>query len=250
MTEKIKVNDFTLAKWTSHGAISNNKRKSAFTLAEVLITLGIIGVIAAMTIPAVINSTQNKEKEISLKKNYSLLQQALLSMSNEYGQKIVPGLLTRSEFKEMLEKQFLIMKQCGYGSNQPSACVPNLSEDFISTTYKTLNGYSTPLRLFDDGQILLNDGSFIMLENPTGSLNLLISVDVNGYQKGPNRWGNDLFTFKLMPNGQLLPYGHPQTGNQAFVNNYCSTSATYAYNGMTCTYKALTESNYFKKLPR
>ncbi|MFQ8625733.1 MAG: type II secretion system protein [Candidatus Gastranaerophilaceae bacterium] len=39
-----------------------------FTLAEVLITLGIIGVVAALTLPAVITNTQNKERQEALKK--------------------------------------------------------------------------------------------------------------------------------------------------------------------------------------
>lgn len=47
----------------------------AFTLAEVLITLGIIGIVAAMTLPAAINKTKNKELEVAFKKSYSLLNQ-------------------------------------------------------------------------------------------------------------------------------------------------------------------------------
>ena len=47
-----------------------------FTLAEVLITLGIIGVVAAMTLPALINRVTYKEMETGLQKNYSLIQQA------------------------------------------------------------------------------------------------------------------------------------------------------------------------------
>ena len=47
---------FTLAEGATHVALWNNQRKIAFTLAEVLITLGIIGVVAALTIPALIQS--------------------------------------------------------------------------------------------------------------------------------------------------------------------------------------------------
>lgn len=45
--------------------------KNAFTLAEVLITLGIIGVVAAMTLPALINKTKNKELHTAFLKTYS-----------------------------------------------------------------------------------------------------------------------------------------------------------------------------------
>lgn len=45
----------------------------AFTLAEVLITLGIIGVVAALTIPALMNSTGNAEYVSAYKKTLSVL---------------------------------------------------------------------------------------------------------------------------------------------------------------------------------
>lgn len=52
-------------------------RIMAFTLAEVLITLGIIGIVAAMTLPSVINKIQNKDKTARLKKFYSSINQAV-----------------------------------------------------------------------------------------------------------------------------------------------------------------------------
>ena len=52
--------------------------KLAFTMAEVLITIGIIGLVAAMTLPGLINNAQNKEKVTALKKAYSVLSQATL----------------------------------------------------------------------------------------------------------------------------------------------------------------------------
>ena len=54
---------------------SGNYFKKAFTLAEVLITLGIIGVVAAMTLPSLINNIQSKQLEAGLKKQYSIISQ-------------------------------------------------------------------------------------------------------------------------------------------------------------------------------
>ena len=53
-----------------------------------MITLGIIGVVAALTLPALINDKQNKELEAKYKKVYSVMQQALLKMSYDEGQEI------------------------------------------------------------------------------------------------------------------------------------------------------------------
>ena len=52
--------------------------KSAFTLAEVLITLGIIGVVAAMTMPTLLNSTQGAQYRTAYKKALSVLSQAIV----------------------------------------------------------------------------------------------------------------------------------------------------------------------------
>lgn len=52
--------------------------QKGFTLAEVLITLGIIGIVAALTLPSMINNSNKKEFEALLKKQYSALQQAVL----------------------------------------------------------------------------------------------------------------------------------------------------------------------------
>lgn len=57
----------------------------AFTLAEVLITLGIIGVVAALTMPSLIADKRAKELETALKKNASVIQQAILMITYEDG---------------------------------------------------------------------------------------------------------------------------------------------------------------------
>ena len=55
-------------------------KKSAFTLAEVLITLGIIGVVAAMTITTLLAKYQEKQTVTKLKQTYSILSQAIRSV--------------------------------------------------------------------------------------------------------------------------------------------------------------------------
>ncbi|PWL77324.1 hypothetical protein DBY21_05240, partial [Candidatus Gastranaerophilales bacterium] len=60
--------------------------KKAFTLSEVLITLGVIGIVAAMTLPAVINNSRNKQLEAGLKRSYSVLGQALNMYQAETGE--------------------------------------------------------------------------------------------------------------------------------------------------------------------
>lgn len=57
----MKKTAFTLADGATHVAPLDNYRENAFTLSEVLITIGIIGIVAALTLPTIINDTKNKE---------------------------------------------------------------------------------------------------------------------------------------------------------------------------------------------
>lgn len=60
--------------------------KLGFTLAEVLITLGIIGVVAAMTIPTLISNHQKKQTVVKLQKAISVMNQAYKLSYDEVGE--------------------------------------------------------------------------------------------------------------------------------------------------------------------
>ena len=76
---------FTLAEGATHVALWNKQRKIAFTLAEVLITLGIIGIVAALTMPALIDNHNKKVVEARLEKFYSGMNQAIRMAELDYG---------------------------------------------------------------------------------------------------------------------------------------------------------------------
>ena len=237
--------------------------KKAFTLAEVLITLGIIGVVAAMTLPALVNQTRGKELETALQKAYSILQQALQQMQYDTG--MIPnhanfgseqGTTTTGtggggRFMDYFRPYFL-----SHGNCKTRECISQSYTDeegniqsMMTNKYKTYNKASNvATSLFDDCQMILSDGMFIMIENHISDI--LLTVDVNGLNKKPNRWGHDLFTFQIEESsGKLLPMGAPNT-SYTNLNTYCSTTSTNIHNGIACTYKALTEKDYFKNLPK
>lgn len=58
---------------------------NGFTLSETLITLGIIGVIAALTIPALITKHTKMQTTVKLKQTYSVMAQALRMAENDLG---------------------------------------------------------------------------------------------------------------------------------------------------------------------
>lgn len=226
-------------------------RNKGFTLAEVLITLGIIGVVAAMTLPALVNQTQGQELETGLKKAYSVIQAAYNQMTYDEGQIInSTNYRETTSFMKKFKKYFKLAKDC---NKSDCELADTDNEDLgakVSSHYKTYNNRPLMTSFLDDGQIMITDGMFFFAENNAadGRNILFITVDVNGYNKKPNRWGHDLFTFQVMDNGKLLPMG--AEGTTFDEDSYCSINSNNQYNGIACTYKALTEKDYFKNLPK
>lgn len=181
------------------------KNSSAFTLAEVLITLGIIGVVAALTIPALIQSQQNKATVSAVKKAYTTLSQAYTSAVQDNGPPETWDLSTYTSLLDILSPYLSLMKNCGTSSN----C--------SATSYHSLNGVDV-LPAGYMGSAMFKDGSAILTQMGTpkcttsrGSTNALknicceIMFDVNGPQK-PNVLGKDYFTFYVTKYG-LIPSG-------------------------------------------
>ena len=254
--------DTVFSRFTSHFSLN---RKAAFTLAEVLITLGIIGIVAALTLPVIISDVKNSQLEAGLKKAYSVLGQALNMYQAENGERIIAGDATnRRMIKSYLMQYIKSAKDCGFGGSDnkeglEKACLPNnykgIDGDFNgSAKYETYNGKSSiALDYFDDGQFVTPDGMLILIENSGGQWfgdQVFISVDVNGYNKKPNRLGQDLFMFQIDKNGALLPMGAKDTKYYSINDDYCSNTSTHNMNGAGCTNSALMNKNFFKKLPR
>ena len=229
--------------------------KPAFTLAEVLITLGIIGIVAALTIPAVITNIRHKELQTGLKEAYSSISQALKLYHAENGVPLIASGVKHA-LKPAIMPYFRTAKDCGWGagdaSSSSAACIPSPNgmsdeqKESYKETYKNYNGTnSIRMDLFDDGQFIINNGMLILIEDP-GSSNVFISVDVNGYDKKPNRLGQDLFMFQIDSSGNLLPMGAKGAGYSA---GWCSKSSKSNENGAGCTVKALSDPKFFDNLP-
>lgn len=235
---------------------SHKNKLFAFTLAEVLITLGIIGVVAAITIPSLINNYKAHRLSTQFLKSYSTIQQTFRQMeaddvSLDPATYQSTGLLFYKEFAKHIKYAI----DCGavyrdVGMNKAKACF-NYDYDekgtlLHYTTYKTLDGKKGFRDYYlDDGQLVLMDGTNIMFENNGGGT-IFVSVDINGFQTPPNKAGYDLFTFQFN-DGVLKAMGDRGT---KFTNMdiYCNYKKTIDNdNGIACAQKAKENPReYFK----
>lgn len=197
------------------------------------------------------NNTQNKQLQTALKKAYSTLNQALMMYEHDNGWPVTSELGSQM-LKPILMKYIKTAKDCGKGTSD-KACMPNKAyvsdKDNYKDIYKTFNGKSNiNYNAFDDGQFVINDNMFVMIENVTAPT-LYISIDVNGFYKKPNRLGQDLFMFQIDANGKLLPMGAQGTTYYSATDAFCSFTSTSNMNGAGCTVKALTDENFWKSMP-
>ena len=229
-------------------------RLAAFTLAEVLITLGIIGVVAAMTIPSLVTNYKGKVAATQLKKGYSTISQALLMMYNDTGEVINYENYPNTKFAPVFKKYLGVQK---YSDGQ--AITGSEKEDYyLSKEYMNYNNTkAADASLFDEGQIIINDNMAIYIQNSAYVDWLFITIDINGINKKPNRWGHDLFTFRVEGNGKLIPLADPKS-DDFFKNKatYCSKTANNNRNGIACAYYAINDvcpddntKSYWKCLP-
>lgn len=218
------------------------KKKYAFTLAETLMTLMIIGVIASMTIPSLKKNTEKRELESGFKKCHSSIVQALMRMDAD-GIPTSPKYYGNNKFKDAFMPYF--NKAMDYGNYLAGDYMTGAAVigKFKNYNYSAAAGSG----LLDDGQFVTADGAMYMFENPGNGI-VYISVDVNGPRKLPNAWGHDLFTFQLMNDGEVLPMGAPGT-TYAEQEAYCSDSSNSPYNGIACTNKAIIDKDYWRNLP-
>jgi len=197
----------------------------AFTLAEVLITLGVIGIVAAMTIPSVLASYRKNVAETRLKHTYSMITQAikLVETEHEMGFRLeIPDINgdengysweNSRDLYEMYFKKYI-----------PAKVVWNNKNDFSKKKYYYYGNYNSSLN-FDNNTYYFELGNGVLLglvyDYRTGSMNWLIILNQNAK---PIVAGRDYFVirFTLANGGYRNSWYNTVTDQQLYDN--CSTT--------------------------
>lgn len=197
--------------------MKNNKNFFlAFTLAEILIALLMIGVVSAVVIPALINDFQEADMRIAFKKKYAEISLAYDSLLMDNHGTLKGKFENVLEFSTAFKDKFNYIKYCPVGS--ASSCIQNIAK--YKYMDKTIGDHPSgcatdiirsPGNIGDWSSIILMDGSVLTViewfkncnetdaytTNACTASNNAINIDVNG-EKPPNVLGKDLFI--------ILPY--------------------------------------------
>jgi hypothetical protein len=197
-----------------------------------------------MTIPTLLSENKARRLYSQFNKSLSTIQQVVLRMQDE-GDSFDPQdyRVNGNYFYQTFSKYLRFALNCGTNSTVMKAydaCYTKSS----TKAYKTLDGIKAYTAFFDDGQLVLQDGTDLLFENPAGG-EIWVSVDLNGFSSPPNIWGYDLFTFQVVDE-KILPMGNLNTTYNN-VDKYCNKGANNDRNGIACTVKAQSEGlEYFK----
>ncbi len=179
-----------------------NRFKKAFTMAEVLMVLAVIGVVAAMALPRLSDNVDEQALVAGVRKAYSDLQIAYDAMVTRYGEP--DGWLSgfgkdstkRKEATELLKNRLKesldVDLDC---EDSASNCMPTSITDAYYLKLKSGTGLA--ISIAGDLDFTCSDSLYKYYPCAFGN----IYVDVNGPDKGPNQDGYDIFDFVLSGNG-------------------------------------------------
>ena len=143
-------------------------KKLGFTLAEVLIALAIVGVVAAITLPTLTSSTKKET-------NAAKVQVAVSDLENA--------------FTTMLAQEAAV----------------DLEETSLAETDKMIDNLSNYIKLtkVDGNHFKLKGGATVECEGAVYYEDMVCSIDVNGHDVGPNKTDFDRYLYKILNTGLL-----------------------------------------------
>lgn len=207
------------------------KNKAGFTLAEILITLGVIGVISAMTIPSLIADISNRKMETRFKKAYAQLNEMSKRYMAENDMAIPIGVKRGDSLAKIFPrylKGFSNVSKDTWDTvddkGNSTAEIYNKYKNFKGSTVKQVCDISGSFADINGTLYMWNDDPNIGENGP------VICVDLNGAGK-PNISGIDYFLFIPTVDGTVIPMGMEHEAN---TTNNTSTGGNFAFDNTKC----------------
>lgn len=202
--------------------------KKAFTLAEIIFVMGIIGIVATLTVTNAKKDTDVTEKVSQLRKTEEIISTAVAQAVTENGDIGTWGANgnswpTQEEFWNVISPYLKLKKNC---ENSRGCWTVGKATKLLSST-STVND-----NIDDDKTVykgILANGVSIATENAVVENDYVgFKVDVNGPNKGTYRYGDDIFVFSIYKDGNVNPFGYEYTRNgNEFLNECISGRGIY-----------------------
>ncbi len=191
------------------------KKMFAFTLSEVLVTMSIIGVISALTVPTLINNYQRKTQVVQLRKSINDVVNAIDMYITEEGKTSFKATPLFANLDDFISQKLKVLKTC---EAEATGCFAN--EQYMPVGA----GTGTNFECAGQSYVLANSSAICMTKGNDDLIS--VNIDVNGTE-GPNIGGRDMYIFYILPSGEVT---------------YCSNGAATCDGDVgTCTGSAIGE---------
>lgn len=218
-----------------------NKKFQAFTLTELLIALGVIGAIAAISVPSLMNTINNRMHATQLKNTVASIQQLISDQMVSHKTKNLADTDFASEDKLLTGANFAIVKTCEKGTDASTNCWHTSATDTSKVTYKGMAGNTGnavadsiaslhALVASHNRTVVLKNGVILAYNShpdeayAEGNDKLLgiFFVDLNGTEK-PNISGRDFFWLYVTEHGKIVGYKafYEQNSTLEQMINFC-----------------------------
>ena len=233
--------------------------KKAFTLAEVLITIGILGIVAALTLPAFVKYKRTQELKAQFMTTYSDLNQIAKKFYLDYGI-TVPEYTQRTppNFGDLSASwlKFVHTIFPSYYTQIAKRGQVSTGQSYLQSLHPIplMNGKTTSHTCDNSGfKVDASGKTYIFNDSPyVGDNGPIICVDING-GKGPNRYGYDYFIFIFTLDGMVIPMGQTHAKNTTVTTwqynffrtgkEYCNPNSGDFQQQTACAYYALIDKN-------
>lgn len=223
-------------------------KKMAFTLAEVIIVMGIIGIVAEMTIPTLVKNITNKQLEVAFLANYSILSQVSKQLIADNGGDLSNAYSTPTLMMSAIASKLKVQKTCPGASTIGDCWASKVAN--IDKSVSDLGGAANASYDWNHDTVVMNNGAVVMVNgsyyysdcsqsgffsgNGNKGVCAMVYIDVNGL-KSPNILGRDVFAFYFANSSGILPDGYPGTDDYGGGDwGLCNPSGASVYNGLAC----------------
>jgi len=205
------------------------QKKTGFTLAEVLLVITVIGVVASLTIPNLISSVQKKQYASGFKEANRLISEVTTNIKEDNGGTLVGAFATATDMRDKYKTYLSTIKQC-----PPTGCVNNIVWITLAGEPKAwLSDLNTQSSVYlINGMIFQFSRQYTNCDGTSWGYCGYVMVDVNGL-KPPNQLGRDVFRMLIAKDG-AWPDGSQRSTYQYTGGVTCNPTAPIALCGSYC----------------
>ena len=202
---------------TKFGMTNFNKR-CAFTLSELLLSLIIVGVVAIITVPVLINNVQKKVFATQVKNMVANIEQVAQDELITHRTRDLINTDFADAAKLLSNNHFQISKTCINSTDASVNCWKTNVTGKDKVTYHYLNRSIGAFNPSSTRTIILKNGAILLMmpislaDNVSGDIVATFYIDVNGNDK-PNVAGRDFYIFYITNKGRVVDYYYTRNQN-------------------------------------